>query len=116
MKKIYVGNFSFHMTEPELRALFEPFGAIDSASVATDRDTGRSRGFGFVQMPNDDEAEKAMAALNGKDSAGRALTVNEARPQAPRSGFGGGGGGGRGRGNDRGGNDRGPRQRREPRW
>jgi RNA recognition motif-containing protein len=109
VKKIYVGNFSFHMTEPELRALFEPFGAIESASVATDRDTGRSRGFGFVQMPNDDEAEKAMAALNGKDSGGRALTVNEARPQAPRSGFGGGGGG---RGNDRGG----PRQRREPRW
>lgn len=109
MKKIYVGNFSFHMTEPELRALFEPFGTIESASVATDRDTGRSRGFGFVQMPNDDEAEKAMAALNGKDSGGRALTVNEARPQTPRSGFGGGGGG---RGNDRGG----PRQRREPRW
>ena len=115
MKKIYVGNFSFYMTEPELRALFEPFGAIDSASVATERDTGRSRGFGFVQMPNDDEAEKAMAALNGKDSGGRALTVNEARPQAPRSGgFGGGRGGGHG--NDRGGNDRGPRQRREPRW
>ena len=113
MKKIYVGNFSFHMTEPELKALFEPFGTIDSASVATDRDTGRSRGFGFVQMPNDDEAEKAMAALNGKDSGGRALTVNEARPQAPRGGFGGGRGGGRG--NDRG-NDRGPRQRREPRW
>jgi len=102
------------MTEPELRALFEPFGAIDSASVVTDRDTGRSRGFGFVQMPNDDEAEKAMAALNGKDSGGRALTVNEAKPQAPRSGF--GGGGGRGRGDDRGGNDRGSRQRREPRW
>lgn len=114
MKKIYVGNFSFHTTEPELRAMFEPFGAIDSASVVTDRDTGRSRGFGFVEMPNDDEAEKAMAALNGKDSGGRALTVNEARPQAPRSGF--GGGGGRGRGNDRGGHDRGPRQRREPRW
>lgn len=112
MKKIYVGNFSFHMTEPELRALFEPFGAIDSASVVTDRDTGRSRGFGFVQMPNDNDAEKAMAALNGKDSGGRALTVNEAKPQAPRSGFGGSGR----RGNDRGGNDRGPRQRREPRW
>ena len=109
MKKIYVGNFSFHMTEPELRALFEPFGSIESASVATDRDTGRSRGFGFVSMPNDDEADKAMAALNGKDSGGRALTVNEARPQAPRSGFGGGGGGGRGK-------DSGPRQRREPRW
>lgn len=105
MKKIYVGNFSFHMTEAELRALFGPFGALDSASIVTDRDTGRSRGFGFVQMPNDDEADKAMAALNGKDSGGRALTVNEARPQAPRS-FGGGGRG----------NDRGQRQRREPRW
>ena len=109
MKKIYVGNFSFHMTEPELRALFEPFGSIESASIATDRDTGRSRGFGFVQMANDAEAEKAMAALNGKDSGGRALTVNEARPQTPRSGgFGSGGGGGR--------RDRGPRERREPRW
>ena len=104
MKKIYVGNFSFHMTEPELRALFEPFGSIESASIATDRDTGRSRGFGFIQMADDAEAEKAMAALNGKDSGGRALTVNEARPQAPRSGFGGGG------------RDRGPRERREPRW
>src|SRR5437588_9682883 len=103
------------MTESELRSMFESYGSVESATVATDRDTGRSRGFGFVQMPNDDEAEKAMAALNGKDSGGRALTVNEARPQAPRSGF-GGGGGGRGRGNDRGGNDRGPRQRREPRW
>jgi len=117
VKKIYVGNFSFNMTEPELRALFEPFGAIESASVATDRDTGRSRGFGFVSMPNDDEAEKAMAALNGKETGGRALTVNEARPQVQRGGFGGGGGG---RGGDRGGgggSDRGgPRQRREPRW
>lgn len=108
MKKIYVGNFSFHMTEPELRALFEPFGSIESASVATDRDTGRSRGFGFVSMPNDDEAEKAMAALNGQSSGGRTLTVNEARPQAPRNG-GFRDGGGRG-------GDRGPRQRREPRW
>ncbi|HYL92473.1 MAG TPA: RNA-binding protein [Alphaproteobacteria bacterium] len=111
MKKIYVGNFSFHMTEQELRSLFEPFGAIESCTVATDRDTGRSRGFGFVSMTNDEEAEKAMAALNGKDSGGRALTVNEARPQTQRGGFGGGGG----RGGDRGG-DRGPRQRREPRW
>jgi len=81
VKKIYVGNFSFHMTESELRALFEPFGAIESVSLATDRDTGRSRGFGFVSMTNDQEAEKAMAALNGKESDGRALTVNEARPQ-----------------------------------
>jgi cold-inducible RNA-binding protein len=105
MKKIYVGNFSFSMTESELRSLFEPYGAIESASVATDRDTGRSRGFGFVSMPNDGEAENAMTALNGTQSGGRALTVNEARPQKERSGFGGGRG-----------NDRGPRQRREPRW
>src|SRR5260370_8728487 len=86
VKKIYVGNFSFKMTEPELRALFEPFGSIESATVATDRDTGRSRGFGFVSMPNDEEAEKAMAALNGKESDGRALTVNEAKPQTQRGG------------------------------
>jgi cold-inducible RNA-binding protein len=114
VKKIYVGNFSFHMTEEELRALFQPFGAIESVSLATDRDTGRSRGFGFVSMSNDEEAEKAMAALNGKESGGRALTVNEARPQAPRGGggFRDGGGGGRGGG----GGNRGPRQRREPRW
>src|SRR5438445_176995 len=80
--------------------------------TVTYNEEGIPEGFGFIQMPNDDEADKAMAALNGKDSGGRALTVNEARPQAPRS-FGGGGG----RGNDRGGNDRGgPRQRREPRW
>lgn len=94
MKKIYVGNFSFNMKEPELRSLFEPYGIIESVTVATDRDSGRSRGFGFVSMPNDDEAEKAMAALNGKDSGGRALTVNEARPQAQRSGFRDGGRGG----------------------
>jgi len=107
VKKIYVGNFSFKMTEPELRALFEPFGSIESASVATDRDTGRSRGFGFVSMPNDEEAEKAMAALNGKESDGRALTVNEAKPQTQRSGFRDGGG-------RRG--DRNSHQSREPRW
>ncbi|HTD25156.1 MAG TPA: RNA-binding protein [Terriglobales bacterium] len=109
MKKIYVGNFSFKMTEPELRALFEPFGSIETATVATDRETGRSRGFGFVSMPNDEEAEKAMAALNGKESDGRALTVNEAKPQVQRGGgFRDGGGGRKG--------DRGPQQRREPRW
>lgn len=94
MKKIYVGNFSFNMAESELRSLFEPYGTIESVTVATDRDTGRSRGFGFVSMPNDDEAEKAMAALNGRDSGGRALTVNEARPQTQRSGFRNGGRGG----------------------
>jgi len=112
LKKIYVGNFSFHMTESELRALFEPFGAIESVSLVTDRDTGRSRGFGFVSMTNDEEAEKPMAALNGKESGGRALTVNEARPQVQRGGFRAGGRGGDG---GRGGH-RGPRQRREPRW
>jgi cold-inducible RNA-binding protein len=106
VKKIYVGNFSFSLTESELRSLFEPYGSIESASIATDRDSGRSRGFGFVSMPNDDEAEKAMAALNGKDSGGRALTVNEARPQAQRSGFRDGGRGG----------DRNSRPRRDPRW
>jgi cold-inducible RNA-binding protein len=108
VKKIYVGNFSFNMTESELRSMFESYGTVESATVATDRDTGRSRGFGFVSMPNDEEAEKAMAALNGKDSGGRALTVNEARPQTQRGGFRDSGG----RGGDRGG----PRQRREPRW
>ena len=105
MKKLYVGNFSFQMTEPELRALFEPYGVVESASLATDRDSGRSRGFGFVSMTNDDEAEKAMAALNGKESGGRALTVNEARQQTQREGFRQGGRG-----------DRDPRQRRDPRW
>ena len=106
MKKIFVGNFSFSMTESELRSLFEQHGRIESATVATDRDTGRSRGFGFVSMPNDEEAEKAMAALNGKDVGGRALTVNEARPQTQRSGFREGGRGG----------DRQSRQNRGPRW
>ena len=85
MKKIYVGNFTFNMTEAELRALFEPFGAIESVSLATDRETGRARGFGFVEMPNNEEAEKAMAALNGKDIGGRTLNVNEARPKTERS-------------------------------
>jgi cold-inducible RNA-binding protein len=106
VKKIYVGNFSFSLTEPELRSLFEQHGSIESVTIATDRDSGRSRGFGFVSMPNDDEAEKAMAALNGKELGGRALTVNEARSQTQRSGFREGGRGG----------DRNSRQRRGPRW
>jgi RNA recognition motif-containing protein len=106
VKKIYVGNLSFSMTESELRSLFEPHGSIESATIATDRDTGRSRGFGFVSMPNDEQAEKAMAALNGRDLSGRALTVNEARPQTQRSGSREGGRSG----------DRSSRQRRGPRW
>jgi RNA recognition motif-containing protein len=108
VKKIYVGNFSFNMTEEDLRSLFEPYGNVESATLVTDRDTGRSRGFGFVAMTNDEEAEKAMAALNGKESGGRALTVNEARPQVPR--------GGGFRDHSRGGRERSSRPRREPRW
>lgn len=84
MKKLYVGNFSFSMTEPELRSLFEPYGVIESATIVTNPETGRSRGFAFVAMANDGEADKAMAELNGKDSSGRALTVNEARNNSPR--------------------------------
>src|SRR5205085_1147731 len=86
MKKIFVGNFSFSMTEAELRSMFEPFGSIESVSIVTDRDTGRSRGFAFVQMSENDGADKAIAALNGKDSGGRPLTVNEARPKVERGG------------------------------
>ena len=85
MKKIFVGNFNFNMTEAELRSLFEPFGTVESVSLATDRDTGRARGFGFIEMPNDAEAESAMSALNGKDVGGRSLNVNEARAKNERS-------------------------------
>jgi len=85
MKKIFVGNFSYNMTEGELRSMFEPFGTIESVSLATDRDTGRVRGFGFIEMPSDAEAEKAITALNGKDIGGRTLNVNEARPKSDRS-------------------------------
>jgi cold-inducible RNA-binding protein len=118
MKKIFVGNFSFSTTEADLRQWFEPHGAVESATVVTDRDTGRSRGFGFVEMPNDTEAAAAIAALNGADGGGRTLTVNEARPKTERSG-GGGYRGGRGGGGGGGGRDdyRGhARQPREPRW
>jgi RNA recognition motif-containing protein len=124
MKKIFVGNFSFSLSEGELRSMFEPFGAVDSATVVMDRATGRSRGFGFVEMPNSEEAEKAITALNGKDSGGRSLTVNEARPKVGGGGGGfrgGGGSRGGGGGRDRGGNSRDDyqghaRQPREPRW
>lgn len=79
MKKLYVGNLCFHMTDPELRSLFEPYGIIESSRIVVNPETGRSRGFALVAMSNDNEAENAMAALNGKEVEGRALSVNEAR-------------------------------------
>ena len=96
MKNIFVGNLDFNTTEDELRQLFEPHGQVDRVSILTDRDTGRSRGFGFVEMASAEDGEKAIAALNGAQVGGRTLNVNEARPKPERTG-GGGGGGGRGR-------------------
>tara|TARA_B100001123_G_scaffold349245_1_gene399158 strand:+ start:658 stop:990 length:333 start_codon:yes stop_codon:yes gene_type:complete len=90
---IYVGNLPFETTEDALQVAFTEYGSVDTARVITDRMTGRSRGFGFVEMPNNDEAEAAIKALNGKDFNGRALTVNEARPREDRGPRGGGGGG-----------------------
>ena len=81
---IYVGNLSFDTSETELQAAFAAYGAVSSARIATDRDTGRARGFGFVEMPNQAEAQAAIAALNGADLQGRTLTVNEARPREDR--------------------------------
>jgi cold-inducible RNA-binding protein len=106
MKKLYVGNLSFDSTDEELRQLFEPHGTVESAKVATDRDSGRSRGFGFIEMTSDSEAEAAITALNGAQAGGRALIVNEARPKAPGSGGGGYGGGGYGGGRPGGGGGR----------
>ncbi len=103
MKRLYVGNMSFQTTESDLRDLFASAGQVGDIHMVTERETGRSRGFAFVEMPDDEEAVKAIAAMNGKEIGGRALTVNEARPKT-QSGFGGGGGGG-----DRGGRDRGNR-------
>ena len=91
---IYVGNLSFDTDDAGLRAAFEAHGEVSSAQVITDRDTGRSRGFGFVEMPSNEEAQAAMTALNGSDLDGRTLNVNEARPRTDRRGGGGGGGGG----------------------
>jgi RNA recognition motif-containing protein len=93
-KKLYVGNLSYDISDNELKELFAPYGAVRSAQVIADRDTGRSKGFGFVEMSSDQEAQKAIEALNGKDVGGRPLTVNEARPREERGP--GGGGGGRG--------------------
>ena len=103
MKNIFVGNLDFNTSEDELRTMFEAYGQVDRVSIMTDRDTGRSRGFGFVEMANAEDGEKAIAALNGSQLGGRTLNVNEARPKVERSGGGGkdrggrGGGGGRNR-------------------
>jgi RNA recognition motif-containing protein len=91
VKNIYVGNLSFEATEESVRALFEAYGTVARVNIVTDRDTGQPRGFGFVEMANDGEGEKAIAAVNGTELGGRALNVNEARPKAERSGGGGGG-------------------------
>jgi RNA recognition motif-containing protein len=101
VKNIFVGNLSFRATEESVRELFERYGAVTSARIMTDRETGRSRGFAFVEMSNSEEADKAIAALNGYTMEGRPLNVNEARPKPDRGPRPGGGGGGRGR---------------EPRW
>lgn len=94
-KKLYVGNLSYGLGDSELQQLFEAHGSVQSAQVIIDRDTGRSKGFGFVEMGSEQEAQAAISALNGKEIEGRALTVNEARPKT-EGGRGGGGGGGRG--------------------
>ena len=136
MKSLFVGNLSFQTTESELNDLFKPFGQVGRVNLVKDRETGRARGFAFVEMPNDEEAAKAVAGLDGKQVGGRNLKVNEARPKGeggpprgpknfggPSGGRGPGGGGGRGKGGG-GGRDRfsnedyreSARQPREPRW
>jgi len=102
---IFVGNLNYSTMEDVLRELFEPYGEIDTVKIITDRDTGRSRGFGFVEMSNDEEAQAAIQALDGKEIEGRALKVNEARARTERRDGGGGGGGGGG-----------GRPPRRPRW
>ncbi len=110
MKNIFVGNLSFGATEDAIRSLFESYGTVDRVSVVTDRDTGQARGFGFVEMSNNAEGDRAISELNGHELDGRAMNVNEARPKEARpsggggggrgkggGGYGGGGGGGRGR-------------------
>jgi cold-inducible RNA-binding protein len=92
MKNIFVGNLNFGATEDAVRALFEAYGTVERVSIITDRDTGRAKGFGFVEMSANAEADQAIAALNGRELDGRALNVNEARPKADRGSGGGGGG------------------------
>src|SRR5947208_14284160 len=118
MKNIFVGNLDFASTESSIRALFEPYGNVERVNLVTDRDTGRSRGFAFVEMSDAGEADRAINALNGQQLDGRSLNINEARPK-PQGGGGGGyrGGGGGGGGNRGGGSGGGgSRPRREPRW
>ena len=105
-KKLYVGNLTYDTTDSVLEQLFAPFGTVQSAQVIMDRDTGRSKGFGFVEMGSDQESQAAIAAMSGKEVDGRNLTVNEAKPREDRGG-GGGGGGGRGYGGGGGGGGRG---------
>jgi RNA recognition motif-containing protein len=92
VKNIFVGNLSFSATEDAVRSMFEAYGAIDRVSIVTDRDTGQARGFGFVEMSNNAEGDRAIAELNGRELDGRAINVNEARPKAERGSGGGGGG------------------------
>jgi RNA recognition motif-containing protein len=106
-RKLYVGNLPYSVTEQDLQSLFASAGTVDSVSVMRDMATGRARGFAFVEMATDEEAQQAVSMLNDKDFGGRNLTVNEARPKTGGGGFGGGGGGGYGGGNGR---------RTEPRW
>jgi RNA recognition motif-containing protein len=118
MKNLFIGNLSFQTTEIDLRALFEPFGQITRVHMAMDRETDRARGFGFMEMANDDEVKRAIAALDGKEFGGRNMKVNEARPKTERTGPpGSSAGGNRGRSRfsteDYG---RAARQPREPRW
>ena len=105
VKNIFVGNLSFNTNEDELRQAFEAYGQVDRVSILTDRETGRSRGFGFVEMANNEDGEKAIAALNGAQLGGRTINVNEARPKTDRTG-----GGGRDRG------ERGGREHKRERW
>jgi cold-inducible RNA-binding protein len=124
LKNIYVGNISFQTTEQDIDAAFSAYGQVDRVQIVKDRDTGQSRGFAFVEMSNNADADKAMAALNGAELGGRTLTVNEARPREARTGGGGfggggnrfGGGGGGGGGRPSGGGGGGGNRRREPRW
>jgi len=122
MKNIFVGNLNFQTTEADLTGLFQPFGQLGRLHIATDRETGRARGFAFVEMPNDAEATKAIAALDGKELGGRNIKVSEARPKGerpPRSNSGGAGRPSGGRGGSRFSHEdyrESARQPREPRW